>query len=81
MSSLSHIPAHIMTGFDTNRTCLINFMSLPPTLARIYIPHLELCHTEHCHFECIVNGRNSSLGLSISARVCFTCRVNFVVND
>ena len=58
MSSLSHIPAHIMTGFDTNRTRLINFMSLPPTLARIY-PHLELCHTEHCHFECIVNGRNS----------------------
>ena len=28
MSSLSHIPAHIMTGFDTNRTRLINLMLL-----------------------------------------------------
>ena len=25
----------------------------------IYIPHLELCHRERCHFECIINDKNS----------------------
>ena len=55
---------------------------------KLYVVAPNSCKNIHtssramsCHFECIVNGRNSSLCLSISARVCFTCRVNFVVND